>query len=355
MAYTPVLNPQPIKIPDLATTGTLAALSAVVVTASSSQGIVAIQLTGTWVGTITFQGTEDPLGVTAPSTSWFNVNGVASVSGLQLTNVTANGQFRINAGGYTAVRAIMTVFTSGSATVWINASSASSMATLAEPLPVGTNIIGALTANQSVNNAQISGTAMSVNAGTVDAGTQRVIIASNQTSLPVTVASSAAPNTYAASAPNIATAALATDVFMLIGSATKTISIKKITINGVQTTGGQISILVIKRSTANAGGTAAVITSVPMDSNNAAATGVASSYTANATTLGTAIGNLLSDRIFLPGAATTSDAQGLLYAFGDSGQQMPTLRGVAQSFVINLAGATITGGSLNINVEWQEA
>lgn len=158
MAYTPVLNPQPIKIPDLATTGTLAALSAVVVTASSSQGIVAIQLTGTWVGTITFQGTEDPLGVTAPSTSWFNVNGVASVSGLQLTNVTANGQFRVNAGGYTAVRAIMTVFTSGSATVWINASSASSMATLAEPLPVGANTIG------NVGSSSATGVAKPANA-----------------------------------------------------------------------------------------------------------------------------------------------------------------------------------------------
>ena len=142
MAYTPVLNPQPIKVPDVATTGTMAVAAAAVVTAVNSQGIVAIQLTGTWVGSINFQGTEDPAGITAASTSWFNVNGVASVTGLQVTAATANGQFRVNSGGYTAVRAIMTTYTSGTATAWLNASLAPSMATLAEPLPIGTNTIG---------------------------------------------------------------------------------------------------------------------------------------------------------------------------------------------------------------------
>jgi len=44
-------------------------------------------------------------------------------------------------------------------------------------LASGSNTIGALTANQSVNDAQISGTATSVNVGTVDAGTQRVTTA----------------------------------------------------------------------------------------------------------------------------------------------------------------------------------
>ena len=131
-----------VKLPDVATASSLAALNAIITIAVNSQGIVAIQITGTWVGTITFQGTEDPTGITAPSTSWFNVNGVASVTGVQVTSTTANGQFRINSGGYTAVRAIMTAFTSGSAIVWINASVAPSMATLAEPLPTGTNIIG---------------------------------------------------------------------------------------------------------------------------------------------------------------------------------------------------------------------
>lgn len=50
-------------------------------------------------------------------------------------------------------------------------------------LATGANTIGALTANQSVNHAQVSGTAVSVNNGTTDAGTQRVTLSSDSTGL----------------------------------------------------------------------------------------------------------------------------------------------------------------------------
>jgi hypothetical protein len=42
-----------------------------------------------------------------------------------------------------------------------------------------------IAANSSVNNAQVSGTAVSVNSGAKDAGTQRVILASDQTVVPI--------------------------------------------------------------------------------------------------------------------------------------------------------------------------
>jgi hypothetical protein len=42
-----------------------------------------------------------------------------------------------------------------------------------------------IAANSSINNAQVSGTAVSVNSGAKDAGTQRVILASDQTVVPV--------------------------------------------------------------------------------------------------------------------------------------------------------------------------
>lgn len=167
----------PVRSADVSTTGSLAALSATVFTAVNAQGIAAIQLTGTWVGTVSFKATEDPLGVTAPSTSFFPVNGVASVSGAQVTSTTANGQFRVNAGGYTAVQAIMTAFTSGTATVWLNASLSPSMATLAEPLPVGTNTIGKVSVNNSttgglttftlISAATTNATSVKASAGTV--------------------------------------------------------------------------------------------------------------------------------------------------------------------------------------------
>jgi hypothetical protein len=52
-------------------------------------------------------------------------------------------------------------------------------------LPAGTNVIGALSANQSVNVAQIAGTTTSTGNGTSGAGVQRVTIASDSTYSPV--------------------------------------------------------------------------------------------------------------------------------------------------------------------------
>ena len=49
-----------------------------------------------------------------------------------------------------------------------------------QALPTGANIIGALVANQSINEAQIAGTAKSVNQGAADAGTTRVAVVNEQ-------------------------------------------------------------------------------------------------------------------------------------------------------------------------------
>ena len=52
-------------------------------------------------------------------------------------------------------------------------------------LSAGAAVIGALTANQSVNNAQIGGVAVTVGSGASSTGTQRVILATDQSSIPV--------------------------------------------------------------------------------------------------------------------------------------------------------------------------
>lgn len=50
-------------------------------------------------------------------------------------------------------------------------------------IPAGANVIGALTANQSVNQAQVGGTATDTNSGNKSAGTQRVVLATDQPAL----------------------------------------------------------------------------------------------------------------------------------------------------------------------------
>lgn len=58
--------------------------------------------------------------------------------------------------------------------------------TISAALPAGTNVIGALTANQSVNNAQIAGVATATGNGVVGTGVQRVAIASDNSPVAVT-------------------------------------------------------------------------------------------------------------------------------------------------------------------------
>ena len=62
--------------------------------------------------------------------------------------------------------------------------------TISTALPTGTNIIGALTANQSVNHSQINGVTPATGNGVSGTGTQRVNISSDNTAFPVNVSSS---------------------------------------------------------------------------------------------------------------------------------------------------------------------
>lgn len=58
-------------------------------------------------------------------------------------------------------------------------------------IPTGANVIGALTANQSVNNTQINGVALLAGNGITGTGSQRVTIASDNTAFPVNATLSA--------------------------------------------------------------------------------------------------------------------------------------------------------------------
>lgn len=159
--------------------------------------------------------------------------------------------------------------------------------------------------------------------------------------------------TYSAAVNNFTLAASPTDVCIIPGNASNTVYIKSISISGVKTTSGTTTIVLVKRSTANTGGSANALTSVAMDSGNAAASSVFSYYTANPTT-GTLVGNISARQVaFLSNTATT-DMNRTQWIFGDWLDQYAVLRGVAQSIAVNLAGVTQTGGTLSCEVEWME-
>jgi len=160
--------------------------------------------------------------------------------------------------------------------------------------------------------------------------------------------------TYSVVAPDVATAASATDVVCISGSATRTVVLKKILLAGSTTNATTVSthVNIVKRSTANTGGTSTTPAIVPHDSQNAAATAVVRAYTANPTT-GTLVGNIAGMQMIF---AVTADWPATLYInFGENGMQGIILRGTSESACVNLNGATVTtSGALDASFEWIE-
>jgi hypothetical protein len=164
--------------------------------------------------------------------------------------------------------------------------------------------------------------------------------------------------TYGATQKSLVPAASATDVFTITGSASKTVYIHKIIVTGNRTAHAHDLIVLIKRSTANSGGTSSTLTSVSYDSTNAAATAVVRSYTANPT-LGTAVGEIYAKRVSFP-VQTPSNAQGnggsvnpWQWIYSDIGQPI-VLRGTSQVLAVNLNAVTIAGGNIQCSIEWSE-
>lgn len=148
-------------------------------------------------------------------------------------------------------------------------------------------------------------------------------------------------------------AATATDIFTLTGSASKTVLLKSISISGINTNNSNVSVVLLKRSTANSGGTSTTPTVVPHDSNNPAGTAVIRSYTANPTT-GTLVGNIAAVYIFFPLLGSTNVSQQFVYDV-TQGVQPLTLRGTSEVYSINLQGATITGTTtISVRFTWSE-
>lgn len=171
--------------------------------------------------------------------------------------------------------------------------------------------------------------------------------------LPVTAApGDAIRATYSATILGLAVAALATDIFTITGSASKTVRINRVMVAGTQTAGAVTEVQLVKRSTADTGGTSTAPARVPLDSGDAAATAVVAAYTANPGALGTLVGAVSADKVLVP--ATTAQPDKKVWTFGGLVKPL-VLRGAAEQLAVNLNGVTVTGGSFDITVEWTEA
>lgn len=159
--------------------------------------------------------------------------------------------------------------------------------------------------------------------------------------------------TYGASAVAFVSAASATDVFTITGSASKTIRVHKIKVSGTTTSGSAIKFTasLVKRSTANTGGTSVTATIAPYDSTQAAATAVVRHYTANPSALGTSVGVLRAESLAVTASGLTGGV--IEWDLRESGQSV-VLRGTTELLCVNFNAATITGPVFSISIEWSE-
>lgn len=158
--------------------------------AGSAYGTAVILITGTWVGTLEFEGSVD-------QTTYVSLNAMPFPSGAFVTNTTGNGSWQLNVNGLRSIRVRSSAWTSGTATITLNEMLSGGMFALSASLPTGTNTIGALTANQSVNVAQINGVTTTMGNGVSGTGVQRITIASDSTGNIATIGTSVTPGTAA--------------------------------------------------------------------------------------------------------------------------------------------------------------
>ncbi len=163
--------------------------------------------------------------------------------------------------------------------------------------------------------------------------------------------------TYRAAVSALAvTAAATTDIFQIIGAANKLVRITSLKISGtIATTAVFVDYQLFKRSAAASGGTAATLTAVPVDSASSAAAAVATTFTSTGPTVGTAVGQIAAQRVFLPitGTPTASTVVTLIGAQGPA--QSVTLRTAAEALCINCNTVTFgTAPLFSIEIEWTE-
>jgi hypothetical protein len=284
--------------------GSCPANSTVTISNPSALGNAVLEIQGTWVGTIIVEGSNDA-GLT------WNPRSIIQTSPAQLasTGVSADGYYRVTGvGGYRILRARMTVYSSGSALVYLNAS-------------VGTDVTG--TINTNPNNLLMS------------EGAANAIVS------------------YSACATDLTISATPTDIFTLTGSATKVVTIMRVEISGTEAVVSMHEFDLVVRSSANSGGTFTNPTAVPHDPNDAAATAVATAYTASPTTLGTTVGTLWSKKFVIPATTGVDSSWPQVFDFGQYSQG-EILRGTANQLAVTTDNLALSSSSLNICVRWTE-
>lgn len=168
--------------------------------------------------------------------------------------------------------------------------------------------------------------------------------------------------TYTAGYIGLVPAASATDVVCIAGSATKTIAVTKIQLSGTAGTLVSVPITLVRRVTVDTGGTAGGTTANPAnniakhDTNNATATAVPISYTANPTITDSAPTYLQTANLTFPVTSAGTSIAPLHWTYGNiaTGEQPLILRGAAAQLCLNFNAVSISSGVATGSMTWYE-
>ena len=295
---------------------------------------VCVAVSGAWTGTITPQNVKGGATITADVFSDISTGELVSES------ITANGTY-----------------------CWVEMSGASLVQVTGATVASGTANIS-FTANAASFNYPIyaRGTGDSVGSYGIQMGgvdpLSNVFQFQHVNSLGaagVYIDSSNKPAYKTAITP-VSPPATPSDIVILNGSATKTVRITRIYLSSTQTTQGVNNWYLVKRSSANSGGTSTTITPIPLDSSLSAGTATFTRYTANATSLGTSVGNMdvvkLLSPATAPGSSSATYYEPHLWDFTNN---PVVLRGTAEGLAINFNGAALPAGlSVDATYTWTE-
>jgi hypothetical protein len=161
-------------------------------------------------------------------------------------------------------------------------------------------------------------------------------------------------NTYSSSVVALAVPSGGTDVACLTGSATKKVSVSKVTVSGTAATQVTIPVKLMKNATIDTQGTGTAVTPYTYWSTNATATANVTAYTVSPTIADTVPATLAIMTLTLPTTSTNVATGPAVFAFGNSGAGQPTLLSASQQVCVNLNSTSITTGSMHITFEWIE-
>jgi hypothetical protein len=154
--------------------------------------------------------------------------------------------------------------------------------------------------------------------------------------------STAATSFRYASGPITAFSGTPTDWVTLTGSASKAaVNLTSLSICGTATAPATLDLLLIRRSSADAGGSSTPAVAANLNGTNVAATTSVLTYTVNPTTLGTAAGNVDVKKLNVGPAGT---AGCLFVEFGTRNTAPVSLRGATNQLAVNFNGAAPPAG-----------